>query len=210
MMNTNNGLFFITLLRHGESIGNANGQIQGQSDQALTEKGRQQASDQAQKWLNEGRRYDAIIASPLLRARGTAKIFSEIMSVPVEFDKDWMERDFGDFEGRSYDEIMGQIPPIDFNLPYTPPGQSGESLVDLHLRASQALQNLLRRPAGAYLVVSHGAILNMVLYAILGISPHNSPRSPRFVFSNTAHLDLSYNPTVHQWRIYHFSSTERP
>jgi broad specificity phosphatase PhoE len=31
-------MFTITLLRHGESAGNANGQIQGQSDMPLTEK----------------------------------------------------------------------------------------------------------------------------------------------------------------------------
>jgi broad specificity phosphatase PhoE len=200
----------ITFIRHGESAGNANGQIQGQSDLPLTKKGEKQALGIAQTWQKAGRSYDQIIASPLMRARRTAEIISDTLGLPLSFDPIWAERGFGDIEGRLFDEIIREEPSPDFNHPYLPPGGSGESIVDVFTRASQALQGLLRCPAGSYLIVSHGALLNMVMYAVLGISPHNSPRSPRFIFSNTGYIDLTYNPDIHQWRIQRFWNNEDP
>ncbi len=48
-------LFYtLTLLRHGESEGNAAGVIQGQSDHPLTDKGRQQAQALADRWKARG------------------------------------------------------------------------------------------------------------------------------------------------------------
>jgi broad specificity phosphatase PhoE len=201
-------MHIITLLRHGESAGNANGQIQGKTDLPLTEKGELQAHELAEKWLSSGRKYDWVIASPLLRSRKTAEIIANLLNLSVEYDPDLMERGFGEIEGRVYQELLQEIPAPDFNHPYLQPGGHGESLVDLYNRAGLAIQNLLRRPPGAYLVVSHGAFLNMALYAILGISPHNSPRSPRFIFSNTGYLDLTYNQDIHQWRLYQFSNQD--
>ena len=197
-------MHIITLLRHGESVGNANGQIQGQSDHLLTELGRQQASDLAQMWLTEKRNFDWIISSPLSRTRQTAEIIAGALGISYELDPDWKERGFGDFEGKSFEEIMQENPYLDFNHPYLRPGGSGESLIDTFHRAGDALQRLLQRPSGAYLVISHGAFLNMMLYAILGLSPHSSPRSPRFVFSNTGFVDITYNPDIPQWRFHRF------
>jgi broad specificity phosphatase PhoE len=99
---------------------------------------------------------------------------------------------------------------LDFNHPYLPPGGNGESIVDVFTRASQGLQGLMRSPSGTYLIVSHGALLNMVMYAVLGISPHNSPRSPRFIFCNTGYIDLIYNPDIQQWRVQRFWNSEDP
>jgi broad specificity phosphatase PhoE len=200
----------ITLIRHGESAGNANGQIQGQSDLPLTEKGEQQALVIAQAWQIAGRSFDQIIASPLLRARRTAEIISATLGLPLSFDPIWAERGFGDIEGRLFGEIMREEPYPDFNHPYLPPGGTGESIVDVFTRASQALQGLLRGSPGSYLIVSHGALLNMVIYAVLGVSPHNSPRSPRFIFSNTGYIDLIYNPEIQQWRVQRFWNSEDP
>ncbi len=200
----------ITFIRHGESVGNANGQIQGQSDMPLTEKGEQQALAMAQTWQKSGRSFDQIIASPLTRARRTAEIIAATLNSPLSLDPIWAERGFGEIEGRSFEEIMQQEPNFDFNHPYQPPGGDGESIVDVFLRASQALQGLLRYPSGSYLIVSHGALINMVMYAVLGISPHNSPRSPRFIFTNTSYIDLLYHPEIQQWRIQRFWNSENP
>jgi broad specificity phosphatase PhoE len=201
-------MFNITFLRHAESDGNASGQIQGQIDTPLTELGRLQAFRLAQSWQNEGRQFDLTIASPLERARQTAQTVSGQLKIPIEYDPTWKERAFGEIEGRSYDEVIKGTPIIDFYHPYNRPGGSGESLVDLFTRAECGVQSLLRRTPGAYLVVTHGAMLNMILYVILGLSPHSSPRSPRFVFSNTGYIDLTYNPENLQWRIYRISNGE--
>lgn len=59
----------------------------------------------------------------------------------------------------------------------------------------------MKNPPGTYLIVAHGGILNMVLYAILGITPLPNFLGPRFKFRNTAYTTLTYIPARHQWRV---------
>ena len=85
--------------RHGQDGDNARGILNGQRDQPLTELGRQQARDVAQKMVDAGftlavtassqsssglaksmTSLSAIYSSPLQRAHETAKIFAEILS----------------------------------------------------------------------------------------------------------------------------------
>ena len=93
--------YHITLLRHGESDGNAAGIIQGQQNHALTALGRQQAEILARRWKARGVAFDCIIASPLSRARQTAEIVAGELGLTLEFDPVWMERSFGAGEGLS-------------------------------------------------------------------------------------------------------------
>ena len=58
-------LYYVTFLRHGESVGNAEDRFQGHADFPLTGKGRAQARALAERWLAEGVTFDACIASPL-------------------------------------------------------------------------------------------------------------------------------------------------
>src|SRR3712207_7012019 len=44
---------------------------------------------------------DVVIASPLRRTRETAEVVGAVLGVPVQYDDDLVELDFGDFEGRS-------------------------------------------------------------------------------------------------------------
>ena len=48
---------------------------------------------------------NAVIASPLRRAADTAAAVARRFALPVEEDPRWMELDFGEWEGRRYDEI---------------------------------------------------------------------------------------------------------
>jgi len=208
-------IYTITLLRHGESEGNARDLVQGQSDYPLTPKGIQQARALAARWQiiqasSDGPLFETIIASPLTRARQTAEIVAEALNLPVELDEIWIERGFGSLDGWHIDEILKLTPPIDFHHPYEPPGEGGESSVDLFLRASQALRGVLLRPAGRFLIVSHGAILNMVVYAILGITPHGHYNSPRFRFGNTAFANFTYDAATRRWHLLSFDNPEDP
>jgi 2,3-bisphosphoglycerate-dependent phosphoglycerate mutase len=207
--------YYITLLRHGESEGNATDLIQGQSDYPLTPRGIQQARTLAARWQTiqasfASPLFETIIASPLSRARQTAEIIAESMHLPVELDSIWIERGFGCLDGKPLDEILQLTPPVDFHHPYQPPGEGGESSVDLFLRASQALRSVLLRPARRYLIVSHGAILNMVIYAILGITPQGHYNSPRFRFGNTAYANFTYDATTRRWHLLSFENPEDP
>jgi 2,3-bisphosphoglycerate-dependent phosphoglycerate mutase len=193
--------FVITLLRHGESVGNAEARWQGQSEFPLTDTGRAQARALAKRWKAEAERFDLIISSPLSRARETSKILSDALNVPLEEDPLWMERNVSKLSGLTPSEVDQRFPRPDFINPYHAVGGDGEGDWELYLRAGQALHNLLRRPVGRYLVVSHGGLLNQVMYAVVGISPHANDSGPRFRFENTGFARLIYNPDRHRWAI---------
>lgn len=199
---TTTNRYNLTLLRHGESIGNAEGKHQGQADFPLTSKGQEQARALADRWLLEIITFDLIISSPLARARGTAQILADSLQIQLEFNPLWMERDNGKLAGLRPEEATLTYPRPSFIHPYQPIGQTGESQWELYLRAGNAIQDLLHRSPGNYLIVSHGGILNMVLYAILGITPHANFHGPRFRFGNTAFATLSYKPEEHKWYVH--------
>jgi broad specificity phosphatase PhoE len=191
-------LYFITLLRHGESEGNLLGVIQGHSEYPLNQAGIKQAKSLALSWKSNHTTYDLIISSPLLRASQTAEIIADVLQVPIESEPAWIERNFGSLQGASLKEIDQDI---DFFHPYLPIGGSGESQLDLFMRAGQALQKLLRRPPGSYLVVSHGGILNKALYVIMGITPQGHYNSPIFHFGNIGYAQFRYNSISRQWAV---------
>lgn len=195
-------LYHVILLRHGESIGNAEGYHQGQSDFPLTENGRKQARAVARRWRREALAFQGVVSSPLLRARETGEIISGMLKAPLELDADWMERDNGLLSGLRPDEAAQVYPRPTFIHPYQPIGSTGESQWELFLRAGLALQRLLERPPGRYLVVSHGGILNMAMYAILGIPVQANFTGPRFRFGNTAFATLTYAPAEHKWTLF--------
>ena len=194
-------IYYITFLRHAESTGNAENLLQGQMDLPLTEKGRAQARALAQRWQAEGVTFDQAIASPLVRARETAEIVLAALPAPLEFDPLWMERNNGKFAGLSADEVRAAHKKEDFTNPYQAVAETGESDWEVYLRGGQALLSLIRRPPGKYLIVSHGGILNMTLYAILGIAPAPNFQGPRFRFQNAGFSQFRYYPSRHRWRV---------
>lgn len=193
--------FVITLLRHGESVGNAESRWQGQSDFPLTETGRAQANALAERWKLEAVKYDLIVTSPLVRAHETAEIVGAALNVGVEPDPLWLERDNGEFSGLTANEVRQNFIHPDFYSPYDSVGGDGEGDWELFLRAGQALHALLRREPRNYLVVSHGGLLNQVMHAVVGIAPQANNAGTRFHFANTAFAKLMYFPNQHRWAI---------
>lgn len=193
-------VYHFVFLRHGESIGNAQARWQGQSDYPLTEKGRAQAQALAERWKSEGAKFDLIIASPLGRAKETAEIIAPAVGAPMEFDPILLERHIGEMEGLTAEEVRKRPQPP-YITPYDAIGGAGEGDWALFLRAGQALHSLLRRPAGSYLIVSHGGLLNQLMNAIIGIAPHVDPSGVRFRFENTAFARVTYYPYQHRWTI---------
>jgi broad specificity phosphatase PhoE len=200
--------YTLTLLRHGESTGNAGNFIQGQQDHPLTAAGVQQARALAERWQAQGVSFDHAIASPLSRARQTAEIVAAALDIPVSLDPLWVERGFGVAEGLDGEAIRRQYPQTDFYHPYQPVAPGGESTIDSYQRALSGLLDLLHRPPGRYLIVSHGAILNMAVLAIIGITPQGHYNSPRFRFGNTGYASWSYRPETRQWYLLSFVNPE--
>lgn len=206
-MSNNNEQFTyrITLLRHGESSGNAQNLFQGHAEYDLTEKGLAQSKAVAARWLEEGMTFTRIISSPQSRARQTAQIIAEKLSLPLEFDSNWKEINNGILAGITLDEVDKRNPFPEIMTPYEPIGETGESQWDLYLRAGRVIQELIRRPTGKYLVVSHGGFLNRVLYAMLGIVPQANFAGARFRFHNISFAVVCYDPKQHIWLLDRFN-----
>ena len=194
-------LFFITLLRHGESVGNAESRWQGQADFPLTDKGRAQANALADRWKREKMKFDHVISSPLSRARETAEIVASALDLKVEHEPVWLERDNGAYSGLTAQEVRQNFIHPEFYNPYDPVGSDGEGDWELFLRAGQALHNLLKREPARYLIVSHGGLLNQFMHAVVGIAPQANNAGTRFRFGNTAFAQLVYFPNQHRWAI---------
>ena len=201
MMENKNKIFQVTLLRHSESVGNAESRWQGQSDYPLTERGRTQAQSLAERWKREKMKFDYVISSPLSRARETAEIIASKLELSLEFEPLWLERDNGEFSGLTAHEVRHNFQHPDFTTPYDPVGSDGEGDWELFLRAGQALHGLLKRDPARYLIVSHGGLLNQVMHAIVGIVPQANNAGTRFRFGNTAFAQLLYFPNQHRWAI---------
>ncbi len=200
--------YIITLLRHGESEGNLAGVIQGQLDLPLTARGRQQAEALGKRWKAQGVSFDGVIASPLLRTRETAEIVAAELGLEITLDPIWIERGFGAGEGRSPEALRAEIPAADFYHPFQPVAEGGESSIEVYQRALSGLLGLMRLPARRYLIVSHGALLNMVNFAIMGIAPQGHYNSPRFRFGNTAYATWRYQTDTRQWYLLGFVNPE--
>lgn len=195
--------YFVTFLRHGESVGNQENRFQGQTDYPLTERGKAQAKALVETWQAEGMTYDCVISSPLMRARETAEIVASGLKAPLEIDPLWMEMNNGRMAGMRGDEIDWDSQK--FLTPYSRIGETGESRMEVYLRAGKGIQAILDRASGRYLVVSHGGILNMAMYTVLSISPQAHHHGPRFWFRNTTFAEFAYEPDSHTWRLLRFT-----
>ena len=159
----------LLLVRHGESIWNADGRWQGQADPPLSDRGRDQAVAAASALGT----VDALVTSDLERAAETGAIIGRILGIdPVLVEPRLRERDAGSLSGLTRPEIHEAFPGL---LPDDPggfvPGPDGqpawphdwESDADLWERVEVALLALGRLvPGGDVVAITHGG----VMYAI--------------------------------------------
>lgn len=88
----------IYITRHGQTDWNIKHKVQGKADIELNAVGKKQAIEVGKKLLAE--KIDLIICSPLKRAKQTANLISEGRNIPIIYDENISERDFGEFEGK--------------------------------------------------------------------------------------------------------------
>lgn len=156
----------LLLIRHGESVWNADGRWQGQADPALTDRGRKQARAAA---ASVGH-VDAVVTSDLQRAAETGAIIARLIGVDhVVTESRLRERDAGPLSGLTREEIFRTFPgllhddPVGFE-----PGPDGEprwpegwerdaALWDRVEVALLAIGRLV--PDGDVLVVTHGGVI---------------------------------------------------
>ena len=99
------------LVRHGETVDNANQIMQGQTQGELNENGIRQAQEVSEAWKD--RPIDVVIASDLKRSIDTARIIAEPHGLEVVTTPLLRERDWGGFTGRFIPDLKNEVWPDD-------------------------------------------------------------------------------------------------
>ena len=168
----------VYLVRHGETVWNAERRIQGQSDSPLTEKGEQQAWQVGERVKHLGITH--IIASDLGRTRRTAEIIADACGCSVTLDPRLRELNMGMLEKRPLDGLTAEEEQWRATLVNGTEGgriPEGESMTEMATRMHAALNACLDLPAGSRpLLVSHGMALGALVSTILGLPAYAERR----------------------------------
>ena len=174
----------LLLLRHGETALSLERRFCGASDPPLTQHGREQVQVVAERLARSGG-IDAIITSPMLRARATAEVVGRVLGLTPHHDAAWRECDFGAFEGLTFAEARAKHPAaLEAWLadPATPPPH-GESFAAVTSRVASSRDAIVAASSGrTVLVVSHVTPIKMLARLALG-----APASTLFAL----YLDLT-------------------
>ncbi len=156
----------LILMRHGETAWNRERRVMGNADIPLSADGALQSERAAE--LLARFPIDRILSSPLQRARQTAAIVAERIGVDLDTDADLEEVHFGDWQGKTYGEIVGDPRyGVFLNDPVTTPTPGGETIADVQARGLRALQTL--QPGSRALVVSHGDVIRTLISRFLAV-----------------------------------------
>lgn len=150
----------LILMRHGETAWNREKRIMGDLDIPLTQDGRDQCA--AAAVLLESFAVDRIVSSPLARAAESAEIAAAHLRVPVVHDPRLVEVRFGDWQGKTYEEV-GADPryqafasdPVAHQTP------GGETVACVQRRGLEGLACV--QPEECVLFVTHGDIIRTLL-----------------------------------------------
>jgi broad specificity phosphatase PhoE len=158
----------LVLVRHGETEGNAAGELLGRRESPLTARGRADAAALGTALAP----VDRLVSSPLGRARATASALRA--GAPVEIDPRWVEVDYGELEGRALRSVPAELwARWRADPDFRPPG--GESLAEVGVRVRSACDELFARPGeGArgerdVIVVSHVSPIKAAVAWALGV-----------------------------------------
>lgn len=160
----------LVLVRHGETEWHAGNRYAGRSDVALTPRGTAQAEELA-RWA-AGAGLDAVVCSPLSRARRTAAPAAAAAGLDAVVDERLVEVDFGAGEGLTRDEMAERFPEAlaaFLAAPASSPLPGGEPGADAVARARPAIGDAVRTWPGRVLVVAHQTLLRLLLCDLLGL-----------------------------------------
>ncbi|WP_017671488.1 histidine phosphatase family protein [Blastomonas sp. AAP53] len=164
----------VLLVRHTQVALAWRGRCYGHSDMGLSRAGAAHArilARQLAQWAP-----DVVLHSGLRRTRILAEAIAAFTGLPAQADPAWMERDFGDWEGRSWAAIWRETGNamdgmIDDAEAYRP--GDGETTMEMAARAIAAWQSL---PARRALVITHGGPIAAIIATRQGTPVTDWPR----------------------------------
>ena len=168
----------IVLVRHGQTDWNKKELFRGRADIPLNQVGIQQATKTAHHLKILDFSINKVYSSPLQRALQTAQAIANQLDIPpVEEVEDFIEFDYGQWEGQPYDTIKKKSPqmykqwlndPIQLKIP------GGETLEQVKDRVKRALDLIMRQSKDQNIViVSHKAITKIIIGILLGWEEDN-------------------------------------
>ena len=186
----------IYLVRHGETDWNLAGRLQGSTDIPLNEQGKQSALKTAHYFKANDIAICCIMTSPLTRAKQTARIIADVLSIPVLEQQALTERCFGEAEGLTAEERELKFPNQDI------PGL--EDIKVVRQRVWNVLQTVATTHADeSIIIVSHGGVINAVLSILsngeigTGITKLKNACLNHITYSNNEWTIHSHNNILH-------------
>lgn len=139
-------------IRHGQSVGNAEGYFTGWLDSPLTGQGRGEAEARRAGVEVLTPKPDRIVTSTLARAIETASIINTVLNLPVSHDADLREQNYGSLQGMDRQSVYDRYGPDHY---FDPPG--GETIDAFTQRIVTALDRVLAQ-GGLPLIIGHGGM----------------------------------------------------
>lgn len=174
----------LILVRHGETVHNAEGIAQGWNDSALSPRGEEQVRRLAERLAPLG--VDALFSSPLERAMSTARAIAGMTGLDIAVLKELREMNYGGWEGRSFLEVRHEDDETyrRWIVNEDAPCPRGESHNDVRHRLERAFANIgvsqaqlrqadasngsgLTNGAKRVVVVTHGTAIRVAATALL-------------------------------------------
>ena len=156
------------LIRHGMTEGNAQGQYVGRTDLKITTNG----IIELEKLRDEGiyPKCDLVFSSPLSRAVDTAKIIYPEKEILI--NKNFEEIDFGEFEGKTPEDLKDRQDYADWLAGKLPAAPGGENNVEFATRLCTGISETVRYMMdnecySAAIVMHGGAIMTLLAVAAL-------------------------------------------
>jgi len=153
----------IYLVRHGETEWSLSGQHTGLTDLPLTEAGEEQARQLQRRLISVS--FARVFSSPLQRAIRTCELSG--LGSAAEVDRDLVEWNYGDYEGKKRPEILAKRPGWIIFRDGCPHGESPE---EVGIRTDRVISRI-RQVNGNVLVFSSGHFLRVLMARWLGLEP---------------------------------------
>ena len=177
LLDSNEDIKTLYLVRHGETSATQKGRICGHSDIDLSEEGFTQA-ELIGAWFSDFQ-IDSIFSSPLNRVVQTTDAIAKAIGKPTYYKHSGLlEKKEGDWEGKTYWQVRDEDPkgwekwskdPIKF----CPPG--GESVKDFVARSDRALKDIIHNyeTGNKIILCTHAGIIKAIMMNCLGIPVEN-------------------------------------
>ncbi len=169
----------LTLIRHGKVGDEYRGAFIGKTDVPLAIEGRRQAQRLKKQLrpLSNPAPGSIILSSPLQRCRETANIAAEGLDIPIQFDDDLREIDFGEWEVLTFEKIAATCNSSEiagwakFDRDFAFPG--GERIGDFLDRVKRAGERLATLDSESAIVFTHGGVIRALICHYLKLDPRN-------------------------------------